>query len=110
MTQYPIYVTRDPYRGADKRKQEKRARYNADATRLETCINEVLLKQTSAVQVYLWNEFSEQTGLFFERISDLGYSIDGGSNGFTAWRHDLTYEQAMAANEAAVAGHAPTKS
>lgn len=31
----------------------------------------------------------------YETVRNLGFAIDGGHNGFTALRHDLSYEEAI---------------
>lgn len=98
MKTYPIHVARAYYRGGDKRKRAKTLENNLDASTLEQYVNELLLKQSEPVQVYHWAEIASGCGLPYETVARLGYSIDGGSGGFTAWRHDLTYEQAIEAN------------
>lgn len=98
MKTYPVHVARSGYRGNDPKKRAKAAAHNRDAALLESCANELLKKQTDAVQVYHWAELANASGLPHERVAELGYSIDGGSNGFTAWRHDLTYDAAMDAS------------
>lgn len=97
MKTYPVHVARSNYRGADPKKRARAAAHNRDAALLESCANEMLKKQTDAVHVYGWAELANATGLPYERVAELGFSIDGGSNGFTAWRHDLTYDAAMEA-------------
>lgn len=100
MKTYPIHVARRNYGGADPKKRAKAAEYNRDAALLESCANDLLRKQTEPVQSYLWMELASATGLTLDRVAELGFSIDGGSNGFTAWRCDLGYEAAMEANRA----------
>ncbi|WP_044529434.1 hypothetical protein [Herbaspirillum sp. B65] len=99
MVKYPISVRRDYYRGNDKRKRQKTSEANADAAEMERVINEMLLKQTQPVRVYDWHEISKATGIPEDTVAALGYSIAGGSNGFTAYRHDLTQEKAIQMNE-----------
>ena len=96
MITHPVHVGRKSYRGGDVRKREKISRYNQQAAALEACVNAMLLEQTLPVETYLWMEIANRSGLPYDAVQEMGYSIDGGSNGFTAWRHDLTYEQAMA--------------
>lgn len=98
MKTHPIYVSRNSYRGADPKKRAKAISENHDAALLEGYVNQLLLKQEAPIQVYSWTEISQGCGLSYGTVERLGFSIDGGSNGFTAWRHDLTYEQAMEAN------------
>lgn len=102
MVKYPISVRRDYYRGNDKRKRQKATDTNSDAAEMERTINRMLLQQTRPIQVYDWNEISRATGIPESTIASLGYSIAGGSNGFTAYRHDLTQEQAIQMNVASL--------
>lgn len=95
MVTYPISVRRKQYRGSVSKERLKVSAYNQAAAELETYINGLLLQQESPIQVYLWYQISQGCGMSSDKIAELGMSIDGGSNGFTAWRHDLTYEQAM---------------
>lgn len=99
MVQHPIYVRRTNYRGSDKKKLAKVVEMNRVAAELERHINEMLLEQKEPIKSYLWHEISVRTGYSFELVSRLGFAIDGGSNGFTAIRYDMTYEQAIAANK-----------
>ncbi|KGW78440.1 hypothetical protein Y046_4771 [Burkholderia pseudomallei MSHR2990] len=97
MVTYPIRVRREYYRGRDKTKQARLAHRNSQAAELERYINELLLQQEAPVEVYDFAEIARGIGFSLDFVSEVGYSIDGGSNGFTAWRHDMTYEAAMAA-------------
>ena len=90
-----IYVPRQSYRGRDRKNLQKVIEYNQIAADMERKINDPLSQQTEPVRSYLWVEISELTGYLYETVRDLGFGIDGGHNDFTAWRHDLTYEQAM---------------
>lgn len=49
------------------------------------------------METYDFAEIARGIGLSLDYVSDVGYAIDGGHNGFTAWRHDMTYDEAMAA-------------
>lgn len=98
MKTHPIHVVRTRYRGTDKGKRAQALATNQDAWTLERHINDLLLRQNAPVQVYEWAEIARGCGLPYSTVAQLGYSIDGGSNGFTAWRHDLTYEEAIAAH------------
>lgn len=109
MKTYPIHVARSNYRGADPKKRAKAAAHNRDAALLESCANDLLKKQTEAVRAYLWMELAMATGLSYDRVAELGYSIDGGSGGFTAWRHDLGYEAAMEACGAGINPPLPSR-
>lgn len=97
MVTHPISVRRNNYRGSDARKRAKTHAENRDANQLEQHINTMLLNQKEPIKVYLWGEIARDTGMSYDTVARLGYSIDGGSGGFTAWRHDMTYEQAMEA-------------
>ncbi|WP_157657525.1 hypothetical protein [Burkholderia ubonensis] len=97
MKTYPIHVARSSYRGADSKKRAKAADHNRDAALLEACANELLRSQTEPVRSYVRMELAKATGLSYDRVAELGFPIDCGSNGFTAYRHDLGYEAAMEA-------------
>lgn len=84
MVSYPIRIARDMYRGRDARKKQKAADHNRDVTELERKINEMLRTQTEPVKVYSWADIAQATGMSYDFIKSVGYSIDCGSNGFTA--------------------------
>jgi len=92
----PIRVTRNNYRGSDPKKRAKAHEANLTAQKIEAAANALLLKQTEPVRTYLWMEISRASGCAYEVVKEMGYGIDCGSGGFTAIRHDLTYQQAMA--------------
>jgi hypothetical protein len=89
-------VSRQNYRGSNAKRLEKVRAANAAAQKMEQVINELLLKQTEPIRSYLWMEISQASRIPYDTVQDVGYGIDGGSNGFTAIRYDLTYEKAMA--------------
>jgi hypothetical protein len=93
MVTYPISVARNNYRGSDPKKRAKRDRDNQVATLLEQKINEMLLAQDSPVRVYLYHEIARATHVDIEVVQRLCFSIDCGSNGFTAIKPDMTLEQ-----------------
>lgn len=98
MVTYPVYVRRNSYRGADPRKKAKAQQENLDASILEATANRLIQAQTRGIKSYLWAEISRESGLAYDTVKRLGFSIDGGSNGFTATRPGLTeeeYEHAM---------------
>ena len=99
MVKHPIRINRNTYRGADPKKQKKAYDENTQIARLERAINEMLLKQTEPIQIYLYDLIAIETGMPAEFVRKHGYSIDCGGNGFTAFRHDMTYEEAMAATK-----------
>jgi hypothetical protein len=84
MVSYPIYIARDGYRGNDPKKRQRTQHHNQKVAELERLINEMLKKQTREVQTYLWMDIATETGMDYNFIKDVGYSIDGGSGGFTA--------------------------
>lgn len=98
MVTYPIHIRREGYRGADPKKREKAATLNRIAVELETYINERLEAQTRPIQQYLYQEISEATGHSLENIRTLCLSIDGGHNGFTAFKSGMSLQQAMDAS------------
>lgn len=100
MVTYPISVRGSSYRGADPKKRAKAAQENRIASDLTRVINEMLLRQERPIEVYGWCEIAQASGYSMETVAKFGFSIDCGSNGFTAWRHDLTYQQAMDAHTA----------
>lgn len=95
MVTYPVHVAREGYRGTNPRRREQVRRYNEDAQRIEECINAMLEEQTEATASYTWHEISSRCGLSPDRIREIGFSIDGGHNGFTALRKGTTWEQAQ---------------
>lgn len=99
MVTYPIYVSRDRYRGRDTRKQARAAETNRMAMQLEQHINALLLAQERPVQQYSYHEISEETGVPLDVVRDLCFAIDGGHNGFTAIKRGLTMDQAFAEQE-----------
>lgn len=93
MVSYPVYVARNPYRGNDKKKTAKASQDNQDAARIEEACNRLIQNQTQPVQSYMWLEVSRESGVDYETVRRLGYSIDGGSNGFTATRPGMTQDE-----------------
>ena len=84
MVSYPIHIRRDIYRGRDPRKRQKAADHNRDVAELERKINDMLRDQKEPIKVYSWAAIASETGMSYEFIREVGYSIDCGSNGFTA--------------------------
>ena len=99
MVTFPITVRRNGYHGSDARKTARATKENRAAALLEDYANRKLLSQTEPVRVYLWMELAIATRLPYTIVAKLGLSIDGGSDGFTAWRHDMTQDAALAASE-----------
>lgn len=96
MVTYPIRIHGDPYRGADQKKRAKAREKNRIAAELTQAINAMLLEQTEPTKLYGWPEIARRSGYDVEIVAKFGLSIDAGSGGFIAWRHDMTYQQAMA--------------
>lgn len=99
MVTYPVHVRRNSYRGADPRKKAKALQENLDASILEATANRLIQAQARGIKSYLWMEISRESGLDYETVKRLGFSIDGGSNGFTATRPGLTEEEYKRAME-----------
>lgn len=95
MVTHPIYVPRQNYRGSNSKKSAKVNRRNLIAMELEQLINRKLQEQKLPIEQYLYYELAAETGYSESEIHDVCYGIDGGSNGFTAIRKDLSYEEAM---------------
>jgi hypothetical protein len=95
MVTYPIQVSGDAYRGSDSKKRTKAQVTNRLASQLQAHINEKLTDQIEPIRVYSYHEIAEETGIDYEIVRRLGYSIDGGSGGFTAYKAGLTMQQAM---------------
>lgn len=98
MVTYPVHVRRNSYRGSDPKKRAKANSENLDASRIEQAANRLIQAQKRAIKTYLWMEISNESGVDYEIVRKLGYSIDGGSNGFTAVRPGLSeadYERAL---------------
>jgi hypothetical protein len=95
MVTYPISIRRDGYRGSDPRKREKAAARNSVAASLESYINGLLHAQTKPICDYRFWDIAEATGVSYEVVRDLGHSIDCSSNGFTAFRRELSLVEAL---------------
>ena len=95
MVSHPIHVKRNAYRGSDAKKRLKASTENRTAMQLETYINELLKAQVAPVQVYGYQEISSGTGVDYEVVRNLCFSIDCGNGGFTAIRNGLTVDQAL---------------
>lgn len=94
MVTYPISVRRDGYRGGDAAKRTKAARHNMNAQALEQAANDLLRAQQEPIRSYLWHELSKASGLDIDTVRRLGFSIDGGHNGYTAIKPGLILEEA----------------
>lgn len=96
MVTYPIHVKRDAYRGANPKRRFKALETNRIAFELEECINPQLKAQTEPVKEYSYYEIANATGYSVTVVRDLCFCIDCGHHGFTAIKHGMSYEEAMA--------------
>jgi hypothetical protein len=94
MVTYPISVRRNPYRGSNAGKRSKAQEDNRNASLLEDHINKLLRAQASPVQQYSYQRIARETGIEEGVVRALCFSIDCGHNGFTAYRQDLSLQQA----------------
>lgn len=92
MVTYPVRVKRNNYRGNDARKKSVAAQENRDAYQIEQTANRLIQAQVQDIKVYLWMEISRESDVDFETVRRLGFSIDCGSNGFTATRPGYVME------------------
>ncbi|MGV3679781.1 MAG: hypothetical protein ACO1PM_08655 [Acidovorax sp.] len=97
MVQYPIVTQRDRYRGKDASKTEKARRFNDASARIEAHLNRQLQNQEQPIKIYLYSVIANELGLSRETVAKCCMVVDGGSNGLTAYRHDMTLEQALEA-------------
>lgn len=95
MVTYPISVRRDGYRGNDARKRRKAADFNEIASAIESHVNGLLYEQQEPVCSYSYHEVARALGYDVETVRDVGFSIDGGHNGFTAYKRGMTITQAL---------------
>lgn len=84
MVNYPIRVDRHSYRGNDARKMAKSQAYNQDAAMLERIVNEMIAEQGPGV--YHYYTIADRSGLSVERVGEILFCVDCGSNGFTVNR------------------------
>jgi len=95
MVTYPISVRRDGYRSSDARKRRKAADFNEIASAIESHVNGLLYEQQEPVCSYSYHEVARALGYDVEIVRDVGFSIDGGHNGFTACKRGMTITQAL---------------
>ena len=94
MVAYPISVRRNNYRRSNASKRAKAQQENRIASILEDHINSQLRAQASPVQDYQYHAIARETGIDERVVRDLCFSIDCGHNGFTAYRQDLSLQEA----------------
>ncbi len=95
MVTYPISIKRSLYRGSNASKKAKARECNRAASLLEEHINKQLRDQTSPVQQYMYHTIAREIGIDEGVVRALCFSIDSGHNGFTAYRHDLSLQEAI---------------
>jgi hypothetical protein len=94
MVSYPISVRRNHYRGSNANKKAKAQQENHVASILEVHINNQLRAQASPVQDHQYHTIARETDIDERVVRDLCFSIDCGHNGFTAYRQDLSLQEA----------------
>lgn len=94
MVTNPISVRRNPFRGSNASNKAKVQQENRTASILEVHINNQLTAQASPVRDYQCHQIARETGIDESVVRDLCFSIDCGDNGFTAYRQDLSLEDA----------------
>ncbi len=95
MVTYPISIQRSPYRGSNANKSAKARERNRVASLLEEHINKRLREQASPVQQYMYHALAKEIGVDEGTVRALCFSIDAGHNGFTAYRKDLSLQDAL---------------
>lgn len=99
MVTYPITIGRSRYRGKDRQKKQIVAAENRHAIALEAQINTLLQQQEQPIRTYTWTELAALTGIALPLVQKFGAGMDGAnSNGFIAWKHGMSYDEAMAAD------------
>jgi hypothetical protein len=100
MVTYPVTVGRSHYRGKNRQAKQIVAAENRHALHLEEQINALLLQQQSPIQSYSWEQIADSAGIAIRWVEKFGPTIDGSNlDGLTAWKHGMTYEEAMAADQ-----------
>lgn len=84
MISYPVTIARSLYTGSDPNKLEIMDAENRVASELEQTINNMILNQIAPVHTYTYSEIASETGLPYDIVQELGFTIDGGRTGFTA--------------------------
>ncbi len=97
VTNHPIHVKRDSYKGNVAKRTAKANLANRTAAVLEKYINEKIAAQTEPIAQYMYSQISHATGVPVEVVRELCFVIDGGHNGFTVVKPGMTYAQAMEA-------------
>jgi hypothetical protein len=83
----PIRIRLNPYSGRDRRKIAERDKQRQIAHELERYINELVEKQTTEAQVYLYSEIARGTRYPVNLVAEICSGIPGGGhNGFTVYK------------------------
>ncbi|MCK9685724.1 hypothetical protein [Scleromatobacter humisilvae] len=96
MPTYPVHVPRKSYKGSDARKRQSVATRNELASRLERYINAQEAAQTEPHQVLSYGSIAMETGISFDLVSDILYSVDCGSGGLTMFKNVAPRESVRA--------------
>jgi hypothetical protein len=86
---YPITLVGDSYLGKDPRRRAQAETSRDIARTLQAHINELLRNQIEPTQVYGYHAIADATRVSVTEVRKLCFGLDGGSHGFTGFRHDL---------------------
>jgi hypothetical protein len=116
MPSYPVHVPRTSYKGSDAKKRLTVATRNSLATKLEAYISAQDAAQIEPHLVLSYGSIAMATGIPYEQVRDILFSVDAGSGGITmfkdaasiaATKRQLTKDkQAKAVDEGKKAGEA----
>jgi hypothetical protein len=95
MVTYPIHIPVKQYRGSDQKKRSKHNEQIRIARDLERLINDLIQKQQSPIQQYLYYDIAKLSGHTLEIVRNTCFAIDAGHNGFTAIKPGMTLDQAL---------------
>jgi hypothetical protein len=87
MPTYPVHVPLKSYKGSDARKRQTVATRNELASRLERYINAQEASQIDPQQVLSYGSIAMETGISFELVSEILFSVDCGSGGITMFKN-----------------------
>jgi len=82
-----IEIQRSSYGGKDAKKFAEHMAYNHDVDLLEKHINRQI--NNGETGVFLYAKLAKEVGLSRERVTEILYLIDCGSNGFTIKNHQI---------------------
>lgn len=95
MVKAPIRVKRFSYRGSNLKKQARISELHRVGSLLEKHINDLVARQEDPIANYMYHELASDMGVPEDVVAELCFGIDGGSNGFTVARSDLTGKEAL---------------